>query len=90
MQKVSSFGNKFLSLFRNYLIIMEEKGFQVVFLQEASDFLDGIAEQARKKYIITSSRLPVASRIVNYSRNLKARMIFGSFELSTMVSNTDC
>jgi phage-related protein len=28
---------------------MEEKGFQVVFLQEASDFLDGIAEQARKK-----------------------------------------
>ena len=49
MQKVSSFGNKFLSLFRNYLIIMEEKGFQVVFLQEASDFLDGIAEQARKK-----------------------------------------
>ena len=49
MQKVSSFGNKFLSLFRNYLIIMEEKGFQVVYLQEASDFLDGIAEQARKK-----------------------------------------
>lgn len=52
MQKVSSFGNKFLSLFRNYLIIMEEKGFQVVYLQEASDFLDGIAEQARKKNIL--------------------------------------
>ena len=71
MQKVSSFGNKFLSLFRNYLIIMEEKGFQVVYLQEASDFLDGIAEQARKK---------IYYNIIKVARGIKDSELFKKLE----------
>lgn len=67
----------------------QQTGFDVVYMEEASEFLKICQNSPVTKFTTTSQKWQEVSRIMIYLKNLMVRMIFGNLELSITVCNTD-